>query len=142
MSDDDLVYRATVRIEARVADTEVTDRVRDAVENVFPEVDFEEEPGRIVGETHSLSAFSQRLHRQEILDTARGVFLDTLHGDRFSFALKKSAAFEDVVNFAVDGEDELGAIEVTVAVDEPDARTLIDHVAPPTEGGEPVGPGE
>ncbi len=138
----DLAYRATVRIEAPVADTEVTDRVRDAVTNVFPETDVEERPGLVVGETHSLSAFSEGLHRQEILDTARGVFLDTLDGDRFSFSLKKGAAFEGVVNFAVGEDDELGAIEVTVQVDEPDAETLIDHVAPPTEDGTPVEGGD
>jgi len=134
----DLAYRATITIEAPVADTEVTDRVRDAVTNVFPEATVEERPGLIVAESHSLSAFSEGLHRQEILDTARGVFFDTLEGDRFSFALKKGAAFEGVVNFAVGDDDELGAIEVTVQVDEPDAETLIDHVAPPTEEGRPI----
>jgi predicted RNA binding protein with dsRBD fold (UPF0201 family) len=133
----DFAYRATVTVEAPVADTEVTDRVRDAVANVFPEATIEERPGMVVAETHSLSAFSEGLHRQEILDTARGVFFDTLDGDRFSFALKKGAAFEGVVNFAV-GEDELGPIEATVQVDDPDAETLIDHVAPPTEDGKPI----
>jgi len=138
----DLAYRATVRIEAPVADTEVTDRVRAAVTNVFPDADVEERPGLLVAETHSLSTFSEGLHRQEILDTARGVFFDTREGDRFSFSLKKGAAFEGVVNFAVDDDDELGTVDVTVQVDEPEVETLIDHVAPPTEDGRPVDAGD
>ena len=58
----------------------------------------------------------------------------------FSFALKKQAAFEGVVNFAVGEPDELGEIDVTVRVREPDVESFVDYVAPETDDGRPVDP--
>jgi predicted RNA binding protein with dsRBD fold (UPF0201 family) len=135
------VYSVDVRIVAPVKDTEVTDRVADAVTNLFPEADPESRPGEVVATGHSMDHFSELLHRQEILDTARREFFDTLRGDTFSFGLKKQAAFEGVVNFAVGNPDELGDVEVRVTVTQPAAEEFIDLVAPPTEEGEPLADG-
>jgi len=132
------VYSVDVQVTAPVYDTEVTDRVADAIERIFPGADPEFRHGELVARTHDMEHFSELLHRQEILDTARGVFFDTLEGDRFSFDLKKQAAHEGVVNFAVGDSDELGEIHVRVRVDQPDAESYIDHVAPPTEDGQPL----
>ena len=133
-----MIYSVDVRIVAPVRDTEVTGRVRDAVENLFPNAEFEHESGRLVGRTHSLDHFSERLHQQEILDTARREFNRREGEDGFSFALKKQAAFKGVVNFAVGNPDELGDIEVHVTVEEPDVDAFVDYVAPPTEEGKPI----
>ena len=135
-----MIYSIDVRIVAPVRDTEVTDRVVDAVRNLFPNAAVRTEAGRVVGETHSLDAFSERLHEQEILDTARREFLKRADDEGFSFALKKQAAFEGVVNFAVGNPDELGDLEVHVAVRDPDVTSFVDHVAPPTEDGRPIDP--
>lgn len=132
------VYRVDVEVTAPVYDTEVTARVADAVANVFPEADLSEGHGEIRGESHSLAHLSELLHRQEILDTARGEFFANREDDSFSFALKKQAAFEGRVNFAVGEPDELGEIAVRVRVDDPDVEAYVDHVAPPTEDGRPV----
>jgi predicted RNA binding protein with dsRBD fold (UPF0201 family) len=137
-----MIYRIDVRVIAPVRDTEVTDRVADAVHNLFPNAEIGEETGRLVGETHSMDAFSERLHEQEILDTARKEFFRRADDDGFAFALKKQAAFEGVINFAVGNPDELGDIEVQVTVHEPDVESFVDHVAPPTEDGKPVQPDE
>ena len=134
------IYSVDARIETPVADTEVTDRVIDAVEALFPDVEVHSEPGRVVAETHSLQGFSDRLHDQEILDTARREFLENADEEGFSFALKKQAAYEGVVNFAVGEPDELGEITVTVTVREPSVEEYVDHVAPPTRDGTPVNP--
>lgn len=133
-----MIYRIEATITAPVCDTEVTDRVEDAVENLFPNADIERREGELVATTHSLDHFSELLHRQEILDTARNEFFRRGSGSYFSFSLKKQAAFEGVINFAVGSEDELGDIDAEVRVEEPDVETYIDHVAPPTEEGEPV----
>jgi len=135
-----MIYSIDVRIEAPVNPTEVTDRVEDAVCNVFPNAECEHEPGRLVAETHTLDPFSDVLHEQEILDTARREFFNHAGDDSFSFALKKQAAFEGVVNFAVGNPDELGDITVEVTVREPDVESIIDAVAPPTEDGTPIDP--
>ncbi|CCQ33982.1 coaE operon protein [Halorhabdus tiamatea SARL4B] len=134
------VYSVDVEITAPVYDTEVTDRVADAITNVFPNADVEQRPGELHAEAHDLEHFSELLHRREILDTARGVFFDNLQGDRFSFTLKKQAAFEGVVTFSVGEPDELGEIHVSVRVQEPDVESFIDHIAPPTRDGRPVDP--
>ena len=132
------VYSVDVQVTAPVYDTEVTDRVADAIENLFPETDPTHRESELVAEVHTMEGFSEELHRAEILDTARSVFFGDLAGDRFAFDLKKQAAFEGVVNFAVGDPDELGEIHVRVRVSDPDAESYIDHVAPPTEDGTPV----
>ncbi|WP_247003671.1 RNA-binding domain-containing protein [Halosolutus gelatinilyticus] len=132
------IYRVDVEITAPVYDTEVTSRVADAVANIFPTADLEEGFGEIRGEAHSMDHVSELLHKQEILDTARGEFFATREGDTFSFALKKQAAFEDRINFSVGEPDELGEISVRVRVDDPTVEEYIDHVAPPTEDGRPI----
>lgn len=135
-----MIYSIDVRIEVPVEPTEVTDRVEDAVSNVFPNAEFSHHPGKLVAETHTLEPFSDVLHEQEILDTARREFFKHAGDDSFSFALKKQAAFEGVVNFAVGNPDELGDITIEVTVREPDVESIIDAVAPPTEDGTPVDP--
>ncbi|CAI48525.1 UPF0201 family protein [Natronomonas pharaonis DSM 2160] len=133
-----MIYSVDVQITAPVNETEVTDRVADAIENLFPEAEIESHPGELMGTGHSMETFSERLHEQAILDSARGAFFSDLEGDTFSFRLKKQAAFQGVINFAVGSESELGDIHVRVKVNEPDAETYIDSVAPPTEDGAPV----
>jgi len=137
-----MIYRIDIRVIAPVRETEVTDRVADAIRNLFPNADIREEPGRLVGDAHSMDAFSGRLHEQEILDTARTEFFRRADDEGFAFALKKQAAFEGVINFAVGNPDELGDIEVQVTVHDPDVESVVDHVAPPTEDGKPVRPDE
>jgi predicted RNA binding protein with dsRBD fold (UPF0201 family) len=137
-----MIYRIDVRVVAPVRDTEVTDRVADAVRNLFPNAEISEEPGRLVAEAHSMDAFSERLHEQEILDTARREFFRRADDEGFAFALKKQAAFKGVINFAVGNPDELGDIEVQVTVHDPEVEEFVDHVAPPTEDGRPVQPDE
>ena len=135
-----MIYSIDVRIEVPVRDTEATDRVDDAVRNVFPDAEPVHEDGRLVAEAHTLDAFSDVLHEQEILDTARRVFLRNSTDEGFAFSLKKQAAFEGVVNFAVGEPDELGEIDVDVRVREPDVESFVDYVAPETDDGRPVDP--
>ena len=133
-----MIYSIDVQITAPVNDTEIADRVATAVENVFPGAEPEERHGEVVAEVHSLDHFSELLHRREILDTARSEFFADRRGDTVSFDLKKQAAFEGVVNFAVGNPDELGDIHVRIRVEEPSVEAFVDHVAPPTEDGRPV----
>ena len=134
-----MLYSVDVRIVAPVRDTEVTDRVADAIRNIFPGAEVTHEPGQLVGESHSMDHFSELLYEQEILDTARREFESRASEDGFSFALKKQAAFKGVVNFSVGNPDELGDVEVHVTVREPDVEEFVDYVAPPTRDGVPVG---
>ena len=132
------VYSVDVRIVAPVRDTEVVDRVADAVRNLFPEADVTREAGRIVAEAHSMERFSERLHEQEILDSARREFFRRADDDGFSFALKKQAAFKGVVNFSVGDPAELGDIDVHVTVRSPSVEEFVDAIAPETRDGTPI----
>ena len=138
MSTDTAVYSIDVEITAPVYDTEVTDRVADAITALFPDAEPEHRHGELTATVHNLERFSERLHQQAILDTARDLFFENHRGDSFSFRLKKQAAFEGVVNFVVDEPGELGVIAVRVRVDEPSVEEVIDRVAPPTEDGKPI----
>jgi predicted RNA binding protein with dsRBD fold (UPF0201 family) len=133
-----MIYSVDVQITAPVNPTEVTDRVADAIENLFPEAEISSQPGELLATSHSMEHFSERLHEQAILDSARGAFFSNQQGNTFSFDVKKQAAFEGVVNFAVGDGSELGDIHVRVTVQEPDVESFIDHVAPPTEEGRPI----
>jgi predicted RNA binding protein with dsRBD fold (UPF0201 family) len=135
-----MIYSVDVRIETPVNDTEVTDRVADAVQNVFPDAEPAHEDGQLVATAHTLDAFSDVLYDQEILDTARRVFTQNATESGFSFDLKKQAAFEGIVNFAVGEPDALGDIHVDVQVRAPDVESFIDYVAPATDEGQPVDP--
>ena len=133
-----MIYRVNVEVRAPVHDTEVTDRVVDAVTNLVPNAEIERAPGEVRASAHSLDRFSELLHEQEILDSARNEFADGIRGDVIEFALKKQPAFVGVVNFAVGDPDELGEIRFEVRVHEPSVEEYIDHVAPPTKEGEPI----
>ncbi|MFB6169007.1 MAG: RNA-binding domain-containing protein [Haloferacaceae archaeon] len=133
-----MIYRVDVRVVAPVEPTEASERVADAVRAIFPSATIQEEPGRIVAEGHDLERLSELLSEQSILDTARREFFRRADEDGFSFALKKQAAYEGVVNFAVGNPDELGDVEVHVTVHEPSVEAYVDHVAPETVDGEPV----
>jgi predicted RNA binding protein with dsRBD fold (UPF0201 family) len=135
---DEAVYRVDVEIDAPIQPTEVPDRVVRAVESIFPEADVERTADAVSAHSHSLTHFSDRLHQQAILDTARDQFFETLAGEAFSFRLKKQAALEGTVTFAVGEEDELGEIAVRVTVHEPGPEAFLDYVAPPTVDGVPV----
>lgn len=133
-----MIYALDAEVTAPVYDTEVTERVADTITSIFPAADPEFRHGELTATVHDLEHLSELLHRQAILDTARGVFFDTRRGDAFSFRLKKQAAFVGVVNFVVDDPGELGAITVSVRVEDPTVEEVIDHIAPPTEDGRPV----
>ena len=135
-----MIHSIDVEITTPLYPTEVRDRVETAIHALFPGADIEERHGELLAETHSMRRFAERLDEQNIVPTARRVFFRELEGDTFGFALKKAAAFEGVVNFVVDDPGEIGAIAVRVRVEEPSVEEFIDHVAPPTEEGEPIEP--
>jgi len=131
-----MIHRIDVQVTTPLNPTEVKARVEDAIKNLFPTAEVEERHGELIAEAHSMDRFAERLHEQNIVDTAREVFRRNLEGDTFAFDLKKQAAHQGVVNFAVGNPDELGDLHVRVRVEEPDAEAFIEHLASRSEGGE------
>lgn len=127
-----------VRITAPVQDTELPERVVEAVEGLFPAAETTVEDGRVVAHTDSLARLRKRLREQRILDTARSHLRNHRHAEGVAVDLKKQAARQGVVNFVVGSPSELGDIHVDVTV-EGDTEALIHWLAPPTdEEGRPV----
>ena len=135
-----MIYQVDVRIFAPVNETEIPERVIDAIHNVFPTAELRETEDGITGTAHSLSTLSEHLHRRAILDTARSEFFNNQRPNGFSFSIKKQPAFKNVVTFTVGNPGELGEIDVDVHVEDPDVESVIDHIAPPTEDGVPITP--
>jgi len=125
-----MIHRIEVQVTTPLNPTERRERVETAITNLFPTAEVEERHGELLAEAHSLERLAERLHEQNIVDTAREVFRRDLGGDTFAFDLKKQAAHEGVVNFAVGNPDELGDLHVRVRVVKPDAEAFIDHLAP------------
>ncbi|MFB6361313.1 MAG: RNA-binding domain-containing protein [Halobacteriales archaeon] len=128
-------YRIEVEITAPLYPTEVQERVEQAMTALFPEAEIEAGTGELIGRARAMDHFAERLQEQSIVDTAREVFRRNVDGDTFSFALKKQAAYEGVVNFAVGNPDELGDLQVRVRVEEPDVEAFVDGLAPSTDAG-------
>lgn len=124
-------YRIDVEVTAPVYPTELADRVDRAITSLFPEAEVEERPGELIGRAHALAHFADRLREQAILDTARDVFHEGIEDDSFAFELKKQAAYEGVVNFAVGKPDELGELHVRVRVESPSVEAFIDRLTDP-----------
>ena len=123
-----MIYSVDVDVTAPVRATELTDRVREAIQTVFPAAEPVESHGELRATVHDLERFSELLHRREIPDTARDHLRANVRGEQFSFRLKKQPALESVVTFEVDESAELGAIAVQVHVDEPDPETFIEYL--------------
>lgn len=126
------IYRIDVEITTPLNPTEVEQRVVGAIHALFPGATIEKRDDHLVASTHSVDRLVDRLHDQEIVDTAREVFLQSRHGEEFAFDLKKQAAYEGVVNFAVGSPAELGDLHVRVRVEDPDVESFIDEILPPT----------
>lgn len=133
-----MIYSVDVRVTAPVNPTEVTDRVADAVRELFPSADVETHADRVTATGHDLERFREQLFEQRILDTARKELQRNSTAEGFEFDLKKQAAFNGKVNFSVGNPDELGDIHVEVTVTEPSVDEFVAHLAPETEEGEPV----
>jgi predicted RNA binding protein with dsRBD fold (UPF0201 family) len=126
----------SVYIEVEINPTESEDKVKQAIENVFGNVETKIQPiykgGLLTAETkglESLTKLCNLLRRERIRDAARGVLFDGLDGKTISFCLNKQVAFAGHVSFSKEiAESPLGPIKVKIECENP--RELIDWLAP------------
>lgn len=126
----------TVSIFTPVYPSEDPEKVRSAIEKLFPDAEVTEVDGGFEAKADNLDRFSKQIRKQKILDTTRSVMMRGRRGSlRTTFHLNKQVAFMGKVSFTEERAI-LGTIKVRV--EDEDIEALIDAVAPETVDGEEV----
>ncbi|WP_242451185.1 RNA-binding domain-containing protein [Methanothermobacter sp. THM-2] len=123
-----------VRVEVPVRATEDPEKVREAVMNVFPDLEIEGDEGFLKGEGNieSLSELREALERRRIRLTARGILLKNMRGKSTRIYINKQAALINRINVLEEPITALGDIMVEIESD--DLMGIIDWLAPDVSG--------
>jgi len=122
-------------IAVKVNPTEDPEKVKKAVQNIFPTSSFERIPqkkelllmAKIDGKT-GLSKFYNLLRQERILDAARAVLLNGIDENKITFYLNKQVAYVEHISFCEPlGESPLGPIRVEITCD--GTRVLVDWLS-------------
>ncbi len=132
----------TVRVSALVYPTEIEEKVRIAITNIFPVELVLKNFGipQLYGEgdLESLRKLHMLFREFCILDTSRRIFMNNMDDNTIHFRLNKQVAFMGKVNFPV-GEESMGSIHVEISSDTgDDLMKIIDWLVPDTVEGVPV----
>ena len=128
----------SVFVEVKINPTESTDKVKQAVENIFGNIQVKVQSVHkrdlLIAEARGLESLSKLynlLRRERIRDAARGVFFEGLDGKTMAFCLNKQVAFVGHLSFSKEmAESPLGPIKVKIKCENP--RELIEWLAPKT----------
>ncbi len=123
-----------VRVTARTPcyPTEDREKVRTALQHIFPESSIEESTDGLIASGDSGEHLRQMVLDEHIRDSARSVMLRGMGDGRTTFRLNKQVAYVGKLSFQ-EGASPLGTIEVTVEDD--DIKAAIDHLAESTVEG-------
>ncbi len=126
-------------VYVKVNPTEDIEKVKKAVENLFPDIDleFDESKSVLVGKTNKLDKFRELLRMQRILDTARAELKRGWKGNESTVYINKQAATVSKINFTEENSV-LSPIVVTFKVYGINFEHFIDWLAPETKDGKPV----
>lgn len=126
-------------IYTKVNPTEDVEKVRRAIENLFPEIEleFDDSTGVLKGRVEKLDRFRELLRMQRILDTARAELRRGWRGNESTVYLNKQAATVSRINFT-DENSVLSPIVVVFRVYGVNFERFIDWLAPETKDGKPV----
>ncbi len=125
----------TVEITCPVFPSEDPNKVRTAMERIFPDAEITESGDRLIGKAGNLEHFGRQIRKQKILDTTRSVMLRGKRGNVTRFFLNKQVAYVGKISFCEE-KTILGTMKVVVTDDALDG--VIDSVAPVTVDGEEV----
>lgn len=106
-------------IAASINPTEDEERISQAILNLFPEAEVTMNNEEILANSSNLEMLEEKLARQRIRDSARGVLWNCIQGKKIHFYLGKQAAFMGKVNFT-EGDTVLDDLEITIETDEPE----------------------
>ena len=129
----DITSQIDLKVEAAVNPSEHTQKVIDAIANLFarcsPELSYRSRVvGRAVG-SDSLAILYEQVRSRSAMGVLRRMLLDNRVGDSTSFLLNKQAATSGIAAvIEEEQESPLGPIRVTISCEELDA--LVDWLVP------------
>lgn len=110
--------KTTIQIFCQINPSEDPEKVKLAVNNVFPEMELEVSDTQIVGKTNNfsvLSPISKSIHEKNIKNTYQRILKNNNDGDSTWFYLNKQAAFVNSVALCSEAnESSLGPIKVVL----------------------------
>tara|TARA_Y100001936_G_scaffold209531_1_gene215720 strand:- start:50 stop:433 length:384 start_codon:yes stop_codon:yes gene_type:complete len=108
--------KTTIQIFCQINPSEDPEKVKLAVNNIFPEMELEVSDTQIVGKTNNfsvLSPISKSIHEKNIKNTYQRILKNNNDGDSTWFYLNKQAAFVNTVALCSEAnESSLGPIKV------------------------------
>ena len=126
----------TVYVEAEINPTESEQKVKQAIENIFGNVQTRVQTMRRGGmmtaeatDHEALTKLYNLLRRERISAAARKAFFEGLNGKTISFCLNKQVAYAGHISFSQEeAESPLGPIKVRIVCENP--RELIEWLTP------------
>ena len=108
--------KTTIQVFCQINPSEDPQKVKLAVNNIFPDMELEISETDISGKTNNFSALSQiskSIHEKNIKNTYQRILKNNNDGDSTWFYLNKQAAFVNTVALCSDAnESSLGPIKV------------------------------
>ena len=108
--------KTTIQIFCEINPSEDPEKVKLAVNNIFPDMELEISETDISGKTNNFSALSQiskSIHEKNIKNTYQRILKNNNDGESTWFYLNKQAAFVDTVALCSEAnESSLGPIKV------------------------------
>ena len=122
--------KTTIQIFCEINPSEDPEKVKLAVNNIFPDLELELSETDISGKTNNFSALSQiskSIHEKNIKNTYQRILKNNNDGDSTWFYLNKQAAFVNTVALCSEAnESSLGPIKVVLRSN--DIEQVIDSV--------------
>ena len=110
--------KTTIQIFCQINPSEDSEKVKLAVNNIFPDVELEISDTQVVGKTNNFSVLSQiskSIHEKNIKNTYQRILKNNNDGDSTWFYLNKQAAFVNSVALCSEAnESSLGPIKVVL----------------------------
>jgi len=122
--------KTTIQIFCEVNPSEDPQKVKLAVNNVFPDIELEVSDSNVIGKTNDiqiLSQISKSIHEKNTKNTYQRILKKNNEGDSTWFYLNKQAAFMNTVALCSEAnESSLGPIKVILRSN--DIQYIIDSI--------------
>ena len=122
--------KTTIQIFCQINPSEDPEKIKSAINNIFPDMELEISETDISGKTNNFSALSQiskSIHEKNIKNTYQRILKNNNDGDSTWFYLNKQAAFVNTVALCSEAnESSLGPIKIILRSN--DIEQVIDSI--------------